>query len=91
MASLMTKGLSIESGALAIPEADAGGVRVYKGIPYAAPPLGRLRWRPPEPVAPWTDVRPTRAFGAHSVQGVVWDDIDLAGAATAEDCLTLNV
>ena len=87
----MTKGLSIESGALAIPEPDAGGVRVYKGIPYAAPPLGPLRWRPPEPVAPWTGVRPTRAFGAHSVQGVVWDDIELGGAATAEDCLYLNI
>jgi para-nitrobenzyl esterase len=87
----MTKGLSIESGALAIPEPDASGVRVYKGIPYAAPPIGPLRWRPPEPVAPWTGVRPTADFGAHSVQGVVWDDIDLAGAATAEDCLTLNI
>src|SRR5277367_7040122 len=91
MASLMTKGLSIESGALAIPEPDASGVRVYKGIPYAAPPLGSLRWRAPEPVAPWTAVRPTDSFGAHSVQGVVWDDIDLGGAATAEDCLHLNV
>src|ERR1700691_4453924 len=91
MPSLMTKGLSIESGALAVPEPDASGVRVYKGIPYAAPPLAPWRWRPPEPVAHWTGVRPTRAFGAHSVQGVVWDDIDLGGAATAEDCLYLNV
>ena len=90
MASLMTKNLSIESGALAIPEPDASGVRVYKGVPYATPPLGRLRWRPPEPVAPWTSVRPTDSFGAHSVQGVVWDDIDLGGTATAEDCLYLN-
>jgi para-nitrobenzyl esterase len=87
----MANSLSIESGALAIPEPDASGVRVYKGIPYAAAPIGPLRWRPPEPVAPWTGVRPTHEFGAHSVQGVVWDDIDLSGAATAEDCLTLNV
>ena len=54
MASLMKKSLSIESGALAIPEPNAGGNRVYKGIVYAAPPIGPLRWRPPEPVAPWT-------------------------------------
>ena len=40
MASVMTKNLSIDSGALAIPEPDASGVRVYKGIPYAAPPIG---------------------------------------------------
>jgi para-nitrobenzyl esterase len=58
MASLMTKILPIESGALAVPEPDASGVRVYKGISYAAPPLGRLRWRPPEPAARWTGVRP---------------------------------
>ena len=87
----MTQGLSIESGALAIPEPDASGVRVYKGIPYAAPPLGPLRWRPPEPPAHWTGVRPTHAFGAHSVQGFVWDDIDLGGAAISEDGLYLNV
>jgi para-nitrobenzyl esterase len=87
----MTKSLLIESGALAIPEADASGIRVYKGIPYAAPPIGPLRWRPPEPVAAWTGVRPTRGFGAHSVQGVVWDDIDLNGAGGSEDCLYLNI
>src|ERR1700733_1394254 len=91
MASLMANSLSIERGALAVPEPDANGVRVYKGIPYAAPPIGRLRWRPPEPVAAWTGVRPAYEFGAHSVQGVVWDDIDLSGAATSEDCLHLNV
>jgi para-nitrobenzyl esterase len=87
----MTENLAIESGALAIPEPDASGVRVYKGVPYAAPPVGPLRWRAPEPVAAWTGVRSTHGFGGHSVQGVVWDDIDLSGAATAEDCLYLNV
>jgi para-nitrobenzyl esterase len=87
----MTKPLSIESGALAVPEPDSGRVRAYRGIPYAAPPLGPLRWRPPKPAAPWTGVRPTDAFGPHSVQGVVWDDIDLSKAVTSEDCLYLNV
>ena len=87
----MTKNLPIESGALAVPEADASGVRAYKGIPYAAPPIGPLRWRPPEPVAPWTELRPTHGFGAHSLQGVVWDDIDLNGAGGSEDCLYLNI
>ncbi len=91
MASLMTKNLAIDSGALAIPEPDAGGVRVYKGIPYAAPPVGPLRWRAPQPVQPWTGVRPTHAFGPSSLQGVVWDDIDLNGAGMSEDCLHLNV
>ena len=87
----MTKSLAIESGALAIPEPDAGGVRVYKGVPYAAPPVGPLRWRAPQPVAAWTGERPPHAFGPSSVQGIVWDDIDLNGAGMSEDCLYLNV
>ena len=87
----MTKSLIIESGALAIPEPDASGIRVYKGVPYAAPPIGALRWRAPQPVAAWTGVRPTHAFGPSSLQGVVWDDIDLSGAGMSEDCLYLNV
>ena len=87
----MTKNLIIESGALAIPEPDASGIRVYKGVPYAAPPIGALRWRAPQPVAAWTGVRPTHAFGPSSLQGVVWDDIDLNGAGMSEDCLYLNV
>src|SRR5271155_853001 len=88
---MMAKSLSIEGGALAIPEPDAGGVRVYKGIAYAAPPLGPLRWRPPEPVSAWTGVRSTNAFGPNSLQGVVFDDIDLRAAGVSEDCLYLNV
>ena len=88
---MTAKSLSIEGGALAVPETDAGGVRVYKGIPYAAPPLGRLRWRPPEPVAAWAGVRPSNAFGPNSLQGVVWGDIDPYAVGVSEDCLYLNV
>ena len=88
---MTAKSLMIETGALAVPEPDSSGVRAYKGIPYAAPPVGALRWRAPEPPARWTGLRPTHAFGPHSIQGVVWDDIDLSGTATSEDCLYLNV
>ncbi len=83
--------LSIEGGALAIPEPDANGVRAYKGVPYAAPPVGRLRWRPPQPVPPWAGVRPVGAFGPNSLQGVVFDDIDPRPAGISEDCLYLNI
>jgi len=83
--------LSIEGGALAVAEPDAGGVRVYKGIPYAAAPLGPLRWRPAEPVPAWTGVRPSNVFGPNSLQGVVWGDIDPYAAGVSEDCLYLNV
>src|SRR5271165_2025333 len=89
--TMTTTALSIESGALAAPQPCASGVRAYKGIPYAAPPVGQLRWRPPQPVAPWNGVRSAEAFGPNSLQGVVFDDIDPTVCGASEDCLTLNV
>jgi len=83
--------LSLESGALAVPASDWNGVRSYKGIPYAAPPLGPLRWRAPQPVAPWNGVRRSDAFGPNSLQGVVFGDIDPTAVGVSEDCLYLNV
>ena len=83
--------LSIEGGRLEVPAPGAAGVRVYKGIPFAAAPVGRLRWRPPEPVLPWDGVRPAGEFGPNSLQGVVFDDIDPLAVGVSEDCLYLNV
>ncbi len=70
------------------------GVVSYKGIPFAAPPVGDLRWRPPQPVAPWTGVRQAAEFGANCMQGR-FGPPQAAGAnaapAPSEDCLFLNV
>jgi para-nitrobenzyl esterase len=66
------------------------GVRVFRGIPYAAPPVGDLRWRPPEPVAPWKGVRPATEFGARCAQNRVFDDMVFRDE-NSEDCLYLNV
>jgi para-nitrobenzyl esterase len=66
----------------------AGEVEVWKGIPYAAPPIGRLRWRPPEPMRPWAGVRDATHLGNDCMQ-LPW--IVSSGQATSEDCLTLNV
>jgi para-nitrobenzyl esterase len=66
------------------------GVRAFKGIPYAAPPVGALRWKAPEPAAPWTGVRKADAFGARCPQVKVWDDMVFRDAMS-EDCLYLNV
>ena len=65
-------------------------VRVYRGIPYAAPPVGPLRWRPPQPAAAWTGVHDGSRFGFDPMQ---LDDPKRGSLApgTSEDCLTLNV
>lgn len=69
------------------------GAVVYKGIPYAAPPVGEWRWRPPQPVAPWTGVRRAAEFGPNCMQGR-FGPPQAAGAQpprVSEDCLYLNV
>jgi para-nitrobenzyl esterase len=83
--------IEVESGRLKTPRADAAGVRCFKGVPYAAPPLGALRWRPPQPAEQWSGVRPTHVFGPGSLQTKVFDDIDPTLAGVSEDCLYLNV
>jgi para-nitrobenzyl esterase len=65
----------------------AGDVHVFRGIPYAAPPVGDLRWQPPQPPRPWTGVRDALAFGAPAPQNPVY----FAREAQSEDCLFLNV
>jgi para-nitrobenzyl esterase len=88
----MTAGsISVEGGLLALPAPLASGVSSFKGIPYAAAPVGLLRWRAPQPVAPWSGVRPSDVFGPNSMQGAVFDDIDPRPAGISEDCLYLNV
>jgi len=67
----------------------SGGVVSFKGIPYAAPPIGDLRWRAPQPVAPWSGVRSAANFGADCVQAPPGPQP--FAVAPSEDCLYLNV
>jgi para-nitrobenzyl esterase len=66
-----------------------GRIRVYKGIPFAAPPVGELRWQAPRPAPAWTGVREAKAFGSRCLQGQVFADIVFTDKS--EDCLTLNI
>ncbi len=67
------------------------GVRSFKGIPFAAPPIGNLRWRPPQPAAPWAGVRPAHQFGPRAMQLPVFGDMNFRSNGMSEDCLYLNV
>ncbi|QRO02325.1 carboxylesterase family protein [Archangium violaceum] len=67
------------------------GVLSFKGIPFAAPPVGDLRWRPPQPVQEWSGVRQATAFGHDCMQIPFAADAAPLGTSPAEDCLTLNV
>lgn len=70
------------------------GVRLFRGIPFAAPPVGELRWRAPQPVQPWTGIKRAEEFSPGCIQpptdteGNAWRE---GLARTSEDCLYLNV
>jgi para-nitrobenzyl esterase len=66
-------------------------VRAFKGIPYAAPPVGSLRWQPPQPAAKWSGVRPAKEFGFRCIQSSGYPDMSFHDPGPSEDCLTLNV
>jgi para-nitrobenzyl esterase len=78
----------LESGA--VEGVGEGPLLVYKGIAYAAPPVGALRWREPQSVAPWTGTRMARTFAPACMQ----TGVSMPGEtppATSEDCLYLNI
>jgi para-nitrobenzyl esterase len=67
--------------------------RVYsfKGIPYATPPVGPLRWTDPVPEDSWKGVRDAKAFGSRCMQGRIFSDMIFRDPGPSEDCLTVNV
>lgn len=74
----------------------ANGVFVFRGIPYAAPPTGNLRWQAPQPVTPWSGTRSAYEFGPVSYQGsappgVIGESVVIVPGERSEDCLYLNV
>ncbi len=84
MAQVKTSG-GLVSGTMSTDET----VRMFMGMPYAAPPVGDLRWRPPQPVVPWTGTRDAGKAAPACTQGQMFSDISFKDLS--EDCLTLNV
>jgi para-nitrobenzyl esterase len=68
-----------------------GQTRDFLGIPFAAPPVGPLRWKPPQPAAKWKGVRASTSFGSRCMQQERYDDMVFRDPGENEDCLTLNV
>ena len=68
-----------------------GDVSVFKGIPFAAPPVGELRWRPPQPAIPWQGVRDASEYGPNCAQGGWGAAPGTIAEGSSEDCLYLNL
>ena len=70
---------------------DQSGVKVFKGIPFAAPPVGDLRWKAPQPAAHWDGVRKATEYGPNPMQENIYGDMDFGTKTNSEDCLYLNI
>ncbi len=70
---------------------DESGIRAFKGVAFAAPPVGNLRWREPQPVKNWTGVRKADKFGPRAMQLPLFGDMNFRSDGVSEDCLYLNV
>ena len=70
---------------------EPSGSRAYRGIPFAAPPVGDLRWQAPQPVKNWEGVRSATQFGPRCVQAALFSDMNFRSNGMSEDCLYLNV
>ena len=66
-------------------------IQSFKGIPFAQPPVGDLRWKTPQPAANWTGVKQTKKFGPRAIQPPLFGDMGFRSDGMSEDCLYLNV
>jgi para-nitrobenzyl esterase len=100
-AALIALAVPAQAGNLLVVKTDQGKVqgkmsadgqaRDFLGIPFAAPPVGPLRWKPPQPAAKWQGVRDATGFGSRCFQQSHYADMVFRDPGESEDCLTLNV
>lgn len=81
--------VTIENGS--IEGIDDSGVAIFKGIPFAKPPVDELRWKAPEPMENWQGVRSAKLFGPRCMQLPIFGDMEFRSDGVSEDCLYLNV
>jgi para-nitrobenzyl esterase len=70
---------------------EKSGNRAFKGVPFAAPPVGDLRWREPQPVKDWTDTLKADHFAPRAMQLPIFSDMNFRSKGMSEDCLYLNI
>src|SRR5437868_13290530 len=70
---------------------DESGIKTFKGVPFAAPPVGDLRWKEPQPVQDWNGVRKADKFAPRAMQLSVFGDMNFRSNGMSEDCLYLNI
>ncbi len=83
--------VKVASGVLEGSTSADGAIRAFKGVPFAAPPVGDLRWKAPQPVRPWKGVRSATEFGPRAMQKPIYSDMVFRDKGPSEDCLYLNV
>ena len=70
---------------------EKSGIYSFKGIPFAAPPVGDLRWKAPQPAKKWEGVRKANKFGPRAMQPPIFSDMVFRSDGMSEDCLYLNI
>ena len=102
MVSALALGVGSAAAAGPVAKVDGGSVEgagpgagsavsVFRGIPFAAPPVGELRWREPQPVVAWSGIRQATEFAPRCMQQPLFSDMMFRSPAPSEDCLYLNV
>ncbi|GMQ29219.1 carboxylesterase/lipase family protein [Algoriphagus confluentis] len=94
---IQVESVKVEGGLISGKTDETGEIKIFKGIPFAAPPLGDLRWKAPQPVTPWTDVKscienPPAPMQNPPVPFFAWtEEFLIPKEPISEDCLYLNV
>jgi para-nitrobenzyl esterase len=83
--------LQVRTASGVVEGVDESGIRLFRGIPFAAPPVGELRWKEPQPVKSWSGVRRADSFGPRAMQQPLFSDMVFRSAGISEDCLYLNI